>query len=151
MKYLFLLTLLITSTASLADEASVAANKEKTAQMREMLIGKWCGSKHLADGDYQRWMVNRKSDGTYAIKFTLTKKDKTSETWGEYGIWGIRYPIYFTAVRGFIDEGSSFPADTNTPTLYDAFRVKNLTSDSFTYKSFTSGNTFTVSKKCNHE
>ena len=149
MKYLLLLTLLLTSVGNLAAEDSIETNKEKTAEMRELLIGKWCGSKQLADGDHQRWIVNRKSDGTYAIKFTLTKKDKSAETWGEYGIWGIRYPIYFTASRGFIDETGTLPADTNTPSLYDAFTLINLTSDSFTYKSLTSGNTFTINKQCN--
>lgn len=149
MKSLFLSTLLlITCTHSLADTASVESNKQKTIEMRDILIGKWCGNKHLANGDYQIWTVNRHADGTYQINFTLTKKDKTKSTWGEYGIWGVRYPIYFTAVRGFIDKAEKFPADTTSPDLYDAFSIKSMTKESFTYKSLTSGNVFTISKNC---
>lgn len=150
MKSLYLpILLLAMSTNTFADTKSVETNKQKTIEMRTMLIGKWCGNKHLLNGDYQIWTANRFDDGTYEINFTLTEKNGTKSTWGEYGIWGVRYPVYFTAVRGFIDKGEKFTADTNSPELYDAFTIKSLTKEHFTYQSFTSENIFTVSKNCN--
>lgn len=147
MKPLLLSILLIICSPAFADN-TIEENKQKTIQTRAILIGKWCGNQQLLNGDHQIWTVNRYASGTYKINVTLTKKDGEKSTWGEYGIWGVRYPIYFTAARGFIENKKRFPADTTSADLYDAFTIKSVTAQDFTYQSLTSGNTYTVSKKC---
>ena len=67
---------------------------------------------------------------------------------GEYGFWGIRNPIYFTSMRGFIENGQPTPADPTTPAFYDAYKIELLTEQEFTYRSYTSGNAFTVKRQC---
>lgn len=116
--------------------------------MRYMMLGEWCGQKTHRDGTYQKWLVYRFPDGTYKIDFTKIGLNGDAENWGEYGMWGIRNPIYFTAMRGFIENGEVDPADPTDATYYDAYRVLSLTETEFTYKSYTSGNTFTVNRQC---
>lgn len=123
-------------------------NRTLTAESRALLIGKWCGKKEHTNGDQQLWTMHRHKDGTYKVEFHLTKSDGTQSHWGEYGIWGVRHPIYFTASRVFMDTAGQMPLNTNDPDLYDAYEIQTLTPDTFTYKSFASGNIFTVSKNC---
>lgn len=119
-----------------------------TEEMRELMLGDWCGEKLHADGVYQRWLVKRFPDGMYRIDFMTLDTAGKQETWSEYGIWGVRAPIYFTAMRGFIEDEESVEADTNEPVFYDAYKIIKLTEQEFTYRSYASGNVFTVNRVC---
>lgn len=142
-----LFPLVITGCASLGN-SEFSKDKASTAEMRHLLLGNWCGEKKLDDGTYQKWEVERYSDGIYRIDFTLIELSGDKKQWGEYGLWGVRNPIYFTAMRGFIDNEQSRPADPEEPAYYDAYKILSLTPNEFTYKSYTSGNTFTLKRQC---
>jgi len=109
-------------------------------------LGSWRGDTTRTDGTRQQWLMHRAADGTYLVQFRLTRPNGTAEEWAEVGIWGVRLPIYFTAARGVMERGKVEPADVSNPSLYDAYEVKELTNDSFTYYSYTSGDRFTVKK-----
>ncbi|WP_348674931.1 hypothetical protein [uncultured Abyssibacter sp.] len=128
------------------DEAAFHFPDEETESARELMIGNWFGEKRLDDGSLQEWLVKRAADGTYLIEFRLTEAGGSIDTWSEVGIWGIRKPIYFTAVRGFVEGERMFPINTNDHALYDAYEVIVLDDDEFTYRSYTSGNRFTVKR-----
>ncbi len=123
-------------------------DSRETAAMRQMMLGVWCGEKKFEDGGYQKWLVERFPDGTYRIDFTKTSPGGRADTWGEFGIWGIRKPIYFTAMRGVIQNDRAAQVDPTNPDLYDAYKVLSLTEQEFTYRSYTSGNTFTIKRQC---
>ncbi len=116
--------------------------------MRTMMLGEWCGEKILDNGTYQKWVINRFEDGIYKIEFTQIRTNGAESECGEYGLWGIRNPIYFSAMRGFITNGQQRPADTTKSSFYDAYEIVLLTESEFTYKSFKSGNTFTINRQC---
>lgn len=120
--------------------------ESETAAARSHLIGNWFGEKHHEDGTVQEWLVRRLADGTYFIEFQVTDPSGGQESWVEIGIWGVRMPIYFTAMRGFAESDIVVPADTDNHTLYDAYEIISLDGETFTYRSYTSGNEFTVTK-----
>lgn len=125
------------------------SNQEVTERMRNLLIDKWCGNRTDSDGSIQNWAVQRFSDGTYKISFTSQDATGKKKGWGESGIWGIRYPIYFTVTTGFIHGNSEYPANTADSNLYEAYKIMHLSEKEFTYKSYRSDKTFTVTKNCN--
>jgi hypothetical protein len=114
-----------------------------TEAAREKMIGTWYGDRRERD-ERIRWVIARSVDGTYRIDFEVTSASGRIERNTELGIWGIRYPIYFTSVQAFVEGSTTFPADTGEPSLYDAYRVIELDEMRFVYASFTSGNTFEV-------
>ena len=143
-----MISALILSGCAGLNEGEFGQDKSATIKMRSLMLGKWCGEKKHEDDTYQKWLVDRFPDGTYRIDFTTVSSSGEEESWGEYGLWGIRAPIYFTAMRGFIENGQLTPADPTDPLFYDAYKVVSLTEHNFTYKSYTSGNEFTVKRQC---
>ena len=139
--------LMITGCASIND-SEFGRDKSTTIKMRTLMLGVWRGEKNHDDGTYQKWLVTRFPDGTYRIDFSKVSPTGRKESWGEYGLWGIRNPIYFTAMRGFIENSNPTPADPTDSTFYDAYKVVLLTEQEFTYKSYTSGSTFTIKRQC---
>lgn len=123
-------------------------DREVTNEMRKKMIGEWCGDKWYDDGSYRKWWVNRLEDGTYKIDFTNINAEGTVKNTSEYGLWGVRAPIYFSAMRGFIEDNRPIPADTTRADLYDAYKILELTHEEFKYKSYTSGNEFVLRRSC---
>ncbi len=117
-------------------------------QLRDLLMGVWCGEKTFDDGSAQSWTIERYRDGSYVILFNTTSKDGVNTQWAEYGMWGIQYPIYFTVVLGYIEEGVPTPANTDDHTFYDAYNVQTLTDNEFSYTHYLTNNTFTTFKEC---
>lgn len=134
-------------------QADVSGNAKadirlEAKQLRDSMMGVWCGKKTFDDGGSQSWTIERYRDGTYVVLFKTTSKNGVNKQEAEYGMWGIRYPIYFTAVLGFIKDGVPTPANTDNHTFYEAYNIQTLTDNEFTYTSYKSGNTFTVIKEC---
>ncbi|GEA06912.1 hypothetical protein KUL42_16730 [Alteromonas sp. KUL42] len=154
MKYLVLslfltISLGCSTSNKLEKPESSIVSKEFSNEVRTKLLGKWCGTKKHDDGLLQQWNVERHEDGSYRVDFSTTASDGSQENWSEFGMWGVRYPIYFTAVQGFSGENGPYRANTKDPDLYDAYTIIEIEEEHFTYKSFTSGNTFTLHRKCN--
>ncbi|MGY0216466.1 hypothetical protein ACWJJH_03645 [Endozoicomonadaceae bacterium StTr2] len=152
MKYLPLVFVVLAEVclASQAGEqpkTSPESLEQKNNAAREMLQGEWCGSKTYPNGARQQWVVNRHEDGTYRIDFLTNHYDET-ESWSEIGIWGVRFPVYFTATRGFVDEKGQYPAKTTKPDLYEAYQIDEVSEDSFSYISFRSGNRYRITRNC---
>jgi len=118
---------------------------EETDRMRSLLIGKWIGERTL-DGRKVRWLSTKNPDGSDDTEFRVLEPDGQKTEWIEHSIWGVRKPIYFTAMRGFIEDGRVAPIDTSHPDAYDAYRIDVLDSGVFEYTSYTSGVSFTVTK-----
>jgi len=119
--------------------------RAQTEQQRSALLGKWKGER-ISDRDRILWLVARYPDGTYTIEFRLTEANGDSDSWTEYGIWGVRKPIYFSATRGYVVNGELKPTDVSRASLYDAYRIDTLDPVTFSYTSYTSGNSFTSTK-----
>lgn len=126
-------------------------DKEITENFRSQMLGDWCGEMTLEDGSVQKWTVLRLENGSYRIDFDKTDLAGTTESWTEYGLWGVRAPIYFTATRGFIDEDETKPADTSDPAYYDAYKILSLNEHEFSYQSYTSGRVFSISRECSEK
>jgi hypothetical protein len=115
-----------------------------TEAAREKMLGTWYGEHQADDGSRKRWVIVRSVDGSYVADFEIIDISGAARRQSEFGIWGIRYPIYFTSVQGFDEDRQRYPADTSDPSLYDAYRVIAQDNDRFQYVSYTSGNTFEV-------
>jgi hypothetical protein len=120
--------------------------EEDSVEARQLMIGSWLGVKHFEDGRIQRWLVKRQPDGIYFVHFQIIETNGEMDEWQEVGVWGVRKPIYFTAMRGFVENDNIIPADTDDAVFYDAYRIIELNEQQFTYRSFTSGNEFSLNK-----
>ena len=99
MKYLVLCLFLTiplgcTTSNKLEKPESSIVSKEFSNEVRTKLLGKWCGTKKHDDGLLQQWNVERQEDGSYRVDFSTTASDGSQESWSEFGLWGVRYPIY---------------------------------------------------------
>ena len=134
-----------------AEEAPVlkAHPRQETAEMRDLMIGAWYGELKTKDGDFKRALTKRKEDGTFSVHFIVTQKNGRVVNFKEAGIWGVRKPIYFTATRGFIENGKFEKGNVESAMLYDAYEIIKLTRDELVYYSLTSGNTFSSKRVSN--
>ncbi|MFK8013336.1 MAG: hypothetical protein AB8B80_14950 [Marinicellaceae bacterium] len=153
MKNIILITAIFLLPSCVSTEFSKIKNnyeesKIETADAKKLMLGQWCGKHTDEDGSHAEWTVNRFKDGTYQIDFMEKNKNGVEDHWGEFGVWGIRLPIYFTASQGFIENEKPYLANTEDSSLYDAYKVVELTDSFFTYDSYTSGNRFTVTRDC---
>lgn len=136
-----LLSSVVAAPATAADKIEVHS-PAVTEAARKQLIGNWYGDQFTKDGSHQRWLIKRTIDGAYVAVFEALNASGKLERQSEMGMWGIRYPIYFTAVQAFRIGGFTEPADSTDATLYDAYRVVKLDDRRFRYESYTSGTVF---------
>ena len=153
MKNIILITAILLLTSCATSEFTKIKNnseqsKLETAHAKKLMLGTWCGQHTDEDGSISQSTVNRFKDGTYQIDFKEKNKNGVEESWAEFGIWGIRLPIYFTVLQGFIENEQPYLANTEDSSLYDAYKVVELTESVFTYDSYTSGNRFTITRQC---
>ena len=135
---------------SCASVSPVTHSKEnETAQtiaQRQALVGTWRGEAPVKSGGSRSWVVQRYVDGTYQVDFTLIDAAGTKSSHSEFGVWGTSAGIYFTATRGYVESSGIVPADTTDPTLYDAYKIIDLTQDAFEYQNLSTGNRFIVKR-----
>lgn len=100
----------------------------------ERLVGTWKGKKDLGNGESQEWIVERKADGTYDIRFKIETSFgiTTSE---ESGLWGFSNCLY-TVVTKMVDGHSVI--------YQEAYRVHEVNDQEMVYTRFESGETYTV-------
>ena len=113
-------------------------------ERRDSLVGNWYGEAISKNGVQRRWINRRSSDGSYIIEMKID--DPSSEQPDrEYGVWGMSGPVYFTMMRGWLDEdGEIRPSDPSDANFYDAYEIVQLTADAFTYRGLETGNVFTT-------
>ena len=136
--------------ASCASVSPVTHSKEsetvQTVAQRQVLIGAWRGEAPVKGGGSRSWIVQRNPDGTYQVDFTLTTPAGAKSSHSEVGVWGTSAGIYFTATRGYVEASGIDPADTTDPTLYDAYKIIDLTQNTFEYQNLSTGNRFVVKR-----
>lgn len=110
------------------------------------MMGRWLGEADTKDGKHSKWLMERRLDGSYTVKFQLFQASKKVLEQIEVGVWGISAGIYFTMTREMIEGMESRPVDTTLATYYDAYDVLSLDDSTFRYRSRESGDVFTVKK-----
>lgn len=115
-------------------------------ERRTLLVGRWYGEQPTKDGLVRKSLMERRRDGTYTVKFQLSKSGVKNQEQVEAGIWGVAGSIYFTATREMLD-GENFRAvNTTDPVFYDGYTILNLDENKFHYKAIDDGDEFVVKK-----
>lgn len=73
-------------------EAIIAANQRPYVDVK--LIGVWKGEYTEQDGTIKRWVQTRNADGTYAIEFSFTELEGTTQSFTESGRWWVKEGLF---------------------------------------------------------
>ena len=113
-------------------------------QRRASMLGSWYGEELTKDGSQRLELVDRGEDGTLQVRFRII--EASGRTWEqtEVGLWGITGPVYFTITRGWLHGDKLELADPTDAGFYDAYRVLELTTERFRYRSYASGDVYTL-------
>lgn len=98
------------------------------------LKGKWYGKQKRLDGQVREWLTEHKDDGTFTTTFIDHDLDGEKKTTIEYGEWGASGYIYFTILKGFIEDGEKKPIEDPEYWTRDAYYILNLNLDEFSYR-----------------
>ena len=119
---------------------------ESQKQRWNLMIGRWYGSQPAKGGGTRQHIMHRFSDGTYKVTVKHVKKNGEIELNSEVGQWGVVGPVYFSIFRGWIEAYGVEESDTSNPYNYDAYEIIRLTNEIITYKSYSSGTTYSLKK-----
>jgi hypothetical protein len=131
---------------------SIKPLEPESGQFRhDLMVGLWYGRQRTNDAKVRQWWIHRFADGTYEARFhLLTIQDEcTRLEWEqrEFGRWGVSGSIYFSTLLGFRDkDGNVLPEQPSYPHGHDAYRILNLTQDTFSYEHVETGNRYTVNR-----
>lgn len=128
-----------------ADEASELQTLASNAS-RNMLLGKWYGVRTMESGGQKEWLTERSADGTYRVDFRFVAADGSARSQSEVGFWGVSGDIYFRIFRGWVTIEGMKPADPTVADHYDAYKIKGLDDNSFSYVHQTRKQSYTVKK-----
>lgn len=93
---------------------------------RKLLIGCWEGKDFQPVlGQSAKWLMHRRSDGTFDIEFRTEGQPPQRET----GRWSVKDTTYTTITLTIDNE----PVDIRDPQFTDVYQLKNLTAESMTY------------------
>jgi hypothetical protein len=111
------------------------------------LIGCWRGKALEAAPDQQAgWVIDRRGDGTFLIKFETKKNTMSPELQVEEGIWTHQDGRYRTVTLKL--DGKS--TDTSDPHYLDEYEIAMNGSNQTHYRHVRTGTTFEASKvRCN--
>lgn len=129
-----------------AINASKAADHEAAEARRNLLIGRWYGETPATEGGKRLEITDKAADGTFTIQFRVIERSGKVSDQTEVGLWGITGPVFFSITRGWLFGGQLIPADPTRATYYDAYEILELTAERFRYKSFASGEEYTVNR-----
>ena len=152
MKKLACVALMICLAFSIGCETARKSNVKYSASTysannRSLMIGKWLGEMVNDQGEQQKWLVTRSSDGTYKIQFQTSKPGaQYCREQIEVGTWGVSGPIYFTTTKGALKGDQFLPADLEDPVFYDAYEILYLDEDTMKYHHVDMDVTFQVHK-----
>jgi hypothetical protein len=133
-----------TSNTAISDSKPILDQDQK--ETWALLAGKWYGSQPTKNGGLRQHIVERSTDGKYKITFRSYDRDGTFKDKTEVGFWGASGPVYFSMYRGSVEGGKFRPANPANPYNYDAYRILTLTSETFEYESYDSGNRYVVKR-----
>ncbi len=133
-----------TSSEKITDNKPYLSKSQK--ETWGLMVGKWYGSQPTTSGGRKNEIMERHLDGTYRIKFRVVSKDHIVKESVEVGHWGVSGPIYFSIFRGWLKGEKLTSSRGSDPYNYDAYRIINLTNESFEYEHISTGTKFVVSK-----
>ncbi|MFT7403383.1 MAG: hypothetical protein ACI955_000438 [Zhongshania sp.] len=113
---------------------------------RNMLLGKWYGVRTMENGGQKEWLTERSADGTYRVDFRFVDADGSARSQSEVGLWGVSGDIYFRIFRGWVTIEGMKLADPTVADHYDAYKIKGLDDNSFSYLHQTRNQRYTVKK-----
>ena len=91
-----------------------------------LLIGCWEGKDYQPVlGQSAKWLMQRRSDGTFDIEFRAQGQPPQRET----GRWRVEGTTYTTVTLTIDDE----PVDVRDPQFTDVYQLKDLSANSMTY------------------
>ncbi len=139
------ITLLMGCSSMPPIDAMKQSDGSQKAQ-RALLVGSWFGDAATNDGGRRLQLTQRAPDGTYKVTFRLI--DATGEVLEEteVGFWGVSGSVYFTIMRGTLEEGRIVEADPTDPIFNDAYHILELTQERFRYRSLQTTNEFSLSR-----
>ncbi len=113
---------------------------------RNQLIGQW----HRSDeNEFERFseLAELNPDGSFVFHFYTYQLDGSlvSEI-AEVGDWGLVGDIHFTITKEEVENQQRYMADLNNEDNYHAYKIIELTNDTFTYQHVVSGEQFTLYK-----
>lgn len=131
------------NTAITNIKATLSSNEQDNW---DRMIGKWYGKQPTKEGGVREWVIDRKADGVNVVDFRTIDSNNDVYRKIEIGEWGISGPIYFTIYKASVENDVLYPVAPGDPYNYDAYQIITLTDEHFTYKSFSTGNEFTVKR-----
>jgi hypothetical protein len=121
---------------------------EEAQKQRQLLVGRWYGEVTVKEGGARRWLMDRRVDGTYTIRFKFTEAGQPKET-AEAGLWGATAGYYFTLARESMEDlktGKFVPFDTAVAHFDDLYQIQALDSERFKYRDLGTGEEFSVKR-----
>jgi len=113
-----------------------------TELRRANLIGSWYLDQTRSDGSAVRSKAMLADDGLAEIEFLVHYTDGTTLSSREYGYWGVSGDVYFTIIRERSDGSERYDVSPLDADYYLAYRVLELTDESFRYQTIVTGNIF---------
>lgn len=113
---------------------------------RDQLVGTWFGEALLRDGGRRQQLTRHEADGSFRIHFRVENALGEVTDITTTGLWGLSGPTYFTLTRGWLTEAGLQPADPTQAYLADAYQVLELTGRRLRYRSYESGNEYTLER-----
>jgi hypothetical protein len=107
-------------------------NQEKG---RSLLAGRWYGSSSLREGGKREWLMERRIDGTFTVKFRVTDATGKPGDQVEAGYWGFSGGILYTITREILRGDRFHEVDTRNATFNDAYTFTEMTYNRLRYRS----------------
>ena len=111
---------------------------------RDLLVGTWYGEARTNEGQTRRWLRQHQADGSYQLTIRDYNIDGSYLQQIEVGHWGISGPVYFTIMKGWQDGSRFKPANLTSPYYYDAYEIKSLSAERWSYQHLESQSRFFV-------
>ena len=107
------------------------------------LVGTWMGEfSPNASSPVQRFITTRRADGTFDLQARMYQDGKMIGEARNNGMWGVSNGMYFTVTT----QVNGKPSDPKRPEAVNAYLVKSLEADRFSYVHVASGGEFTVTR-----
>jgi len=129
------------SALALTVMTNAAGQDHSTGETR--LVGTWYGEfSPNASSPVQRFITTRRVDGTFDLQARMYQDNKMVGEARNNGMWGLSNGMYFTVTT----EVNGKPSDPKRPEAVNAYLVKSLEADRFSYVHVASGGQFTVTR-----
>ncbi|WP_286262358.1 hypothetical protein [Thalassotalea atypica] len=114
---------------------------------REQLIGQWFRQVAVENGNQLIEYASFYNDGSFEFCFvTQDSAGNIIEQISELGDWGLVGDIHFTITKNELLDEKLYAAELEHPDNYQAYKVCQLSVDSFSYQHILSNETFILKR-----